>query len=118
VHNKIRVVEDKQNLNGCPVLNIEAEKIRVANKRIGDLEKEVKKIISPVLIKSTATLLIVQSVLFGTYLVQSIHSLDTRESTALAEYKALESRVRRCENNTNRNYGHITGRNVYKKNER
>jgi len=118
VHNKIRVVEDKQNSNGCPVLNIEAEKIRVANKRIGDLEEEVKKIISPMLIKSIATLLIIQSILFGTYLVQSIHSLDTKESTASAEYKALESRVRRCENNTNRNYGHITGRNVYKKNER
>jgi len=115
VYNKIRAIEEKQDLNGCPVLNIEAEKIRVANKRISNLEIEVKKIISPMLIKSTASLLIIQAILFGTYLVQSIHSLDTKESASHAEHKALEARVRRCENYTNRNYGHITGRNVYEK---
>ena len=38
VHNKTREIERHQNVDGCPILKVEVEKIKVANNRISDIE--------------------------------------------------------------------------------
>ena len=73
------------------------EKIKVANNRIANLETETKRIMSPIWIRSIVGVLILQAATFGTYVVQSIHTLDNlliTDGPVLAQqYRSLLSQA-------------------------
>lgn len=83
------------------------EKLKVVNRRILDLESETKKIISPVLLRTALGLLLIQTITFGTYIVQSIHGLETNNSTIQVTHTALRERVRKVEHYNERNFGRL-----------
>ena len=49
VHDKIRVIEARQNDKGCPVVRLEAEDVKVANKRIEALESANKWVVRTII---------------------------------------------------------------------
>jgi DNA repair ATPase RecN len=49
VHEKYRKMEANQNETGCPVLKIEAERLKVANKRIEAIENTIKWIVRTIM---------------------------------------------------------------------
>lgn len=88
--------------------------------KTGELEKDVENLeiktesmISPTTLRWMAGLVLVYTLTFGTYVVTSIHTLDTITTSHVLESRLInDSQDRRIEQNAlnnNRNYGQIQG---------
>ena len=120
VYKRMETIEEIHLGPGCAAVKdaetaIEAngERVKVANKRIDDLENDNKNRVPHWLIKWALGALTVYAVSFGSYTVGAIHNLETEVSTHVAEDKI--ERKNHNENEAkqneyiNRNFGYIKG---------
>jgi len=81
--------------------------------KIEDLETVQKAAVPPYFIKWALVILITYAVTFGTYFVQSIHTLDTRSETHMSvsevRDKNVDDKLAEHDRYLNRNYGIIKG---------
>ena len=85
---------------------------RVHNK-IANLEEHQEAAVPPYVIKWALALLVTYAITFGTYFVQSIHTLETRSETHLSVSKVrdanVDKKLNKLDSYLNRNYGLIKG---------
>jgi len=113
LYSRVEKIENSQDIDGCPVLKIEIQKVIALEKRMKTVEVESKKILNPTILKWIIGITIVQSAAFGTYLVSHIHALETTVATEQAleaeKHENLEEKIGRMDSLLNRNYGMIQG---------
>ena len=83
VHEKVHTIEHAQNTEGCSVLKVQEQKVSslgrsvdMVRTRVDNAEKSLLDMVSGTVIRWGIAILIGYSIIFGTYVVKSLHALD------------------------------------------
>lgn len=124
---RLEAVEKAQSEGGCSALKSQHTEIRTLGKsidqlrdRIKEIEKVQKDSISSVTLRWSAYIIIGYTVVFGTYVVKTLHSLDKLTTERIhtqrginksseARHKRAEKEISALREHTSSNYGHIKG---------
>lgn len=94
VHDKIRVIENAQNADGCTTLRVQSEHITNNDREIKALKDLQKNAVPQWLIKVLLGVLIVNAVSFGTYVVSSIQGIKVNNGSRFSEISAMKDSVK------------------------
>lgn len=120
IHTKIQHIEEAQNTVGCTVLKVQGGKLESVVSDITklaatvkDITDDAKKHLPAWATKWLMTLLVGQSIIFGTYMNSSINALEITQKTNQATYviakEGTDKSLSKVERLLNRNYGYIQG---------